>query len=168
MHLFRDGIAPKVMPRRRWATGSVPRLAALPRRPGRARPHASRSSPLQWEDVAFKKGDEQHGGKWTCIIKERKIMDEYWLNTCLALIGCAGGGSARRGWQVCRPCDRPCAARRCAGSSSTSRRRLLGWWCRCASRWRRSACGRARSRTRRCRRKSPFSSRRQGPGARER
>lgn len=42
---------------------------------------------LQWEDVAFKKGDEQHGGKWTCIVRDRKLLDEFWLNTILALIG---------------------------------------------------------------------------------
>ncbi|CAG9463134.1 unnamed protein product [Pedinophyceae sp. YPF-701] len=41
----------------------------------------------KWEDPEFKNGDEQHGGKWTFVVKSKTMLDEHWLNTVLALIG---------------------------------------------------------------------------------
>lgn len=41
----------------------------------------------KWEDAAFKHGDEQRGGKWTVIVKDRRLLDEHWLSCLLALVG---------------------------------------------------------------------------------
>jgi len=70
-------------PQRGWrATLPGPRAPSPPPQ-SPPPPHAH----PQWEDPAFKKDDEQHGGKWTFIVKDRKLLDECWLNTVLALIG---------------------------------------------------------------------------------